>query len=189
VSGVVLVLTRRARPGHEAPFEDVLRRISGYARGFPGHQGVTIVRPPAGATAPYTILAHFDDRAAADAWLADAGRARLVAEAGLHADDGLDVRTLSGLEGWVRQSGQPVIVPPPRWKVAVATWVGILPVLEIIFFVFVPYLAPLPPALRPVVLSAVMIPVMTYGVMPAVTRLLRPFLYPARVHRVEESTS
>jgi antibiotic biosynthesis monooxygenase (ABM) superfamily enzyme len=95
---------------------------------------------------------------------------------------------LSGLEGWVRRAGQPVIVPPPRWKVAVATWVGILPVLEVVFFLFVPYLAPLPPVLRPVVLSAVLIPVMTYGVMPAVTRLLRPFLYPTRVPAIEEST-
>jgi antibiotic biosynthesis monooxygenase (ABM) superfamily enzyme len=71
-----------------------------------------------------------------------------------------------------------VVVPPPRWKVAVATWVGILPVLEVVFFAFVPRLAVLPPPLRPVVMSAVLIPVMTYAVMPLVTRLLHPFLYP-----------
>jgi antibiotic biosynthesis monooxygenase (ABM) superfamily enzyme len=174
---VTLVLTRHARPGCEEPFEAVLRRISAYARGFPGHQGVTVVRPAVGG-APYTILAHFADPAAADAWLADGERVRLVAEAGRYADDGLEVRTLSGLEGWVRPPGQPVVVPPPRWKVAVATWVGILPVLEVVFFTLVPRLAVLPPPLRPVVLSAVLIPVMTYAVMPLVTRLLRPFLYP-----------
>jgi antibiotic biosynthesis monooxygenase (ABM) superfamily enzyme len=175
---VTVVLTRRARPAHEADFERVLRGISAYARTFPGHHGVTVVPPAPGSGSPYTILAHFDDQAAADAWLADGRRARLVAEADMYADGGLNVRMLSGLEGWVRQPGQPVVVPPPRWKIAVATWVGILPVLEVVFFVFVPYLAPLPPAARPVVMSAVMIPVMTYGVMPAVTRLLRPFLYP-----------
>ena len=85
---------------------------------------------------------------------------------------------LSGLEGWVRLPGAKVVVPPPRWKVAVVTWVAILPVIEVLSALFFPRLTAWPWYARPVALTLVMIPLMTWVVMPAATRLARPFLYP-----------
>jgi len=88
------------------------------------------------------------------------------------------VQRLSGLEGWVRLPGAKVVVPPPRWKVAVVTWVAILPVIEVLSALFFPRLTAWPWYARPVALTLVMIPLMTWVVMPAATRLARPFLYP-----------
>jgi len=175
---IVLVLTRRAHPGHEADFERAIHAVNQYAQDFPGHHGVTIVQPQQDSSSPYTILARLNDQQAADAWMADPHRARLIAQADRYADDGLHVHTLSGLEGWVRQPGKPVMVPPPQWKVALATLAGVVPVLEIVLFLGGQYLKPLPVVAQPIVLSILLTPIMSYAVMPVVTRLLRGFLYP-----------
>ena len=36
-------------------------------------------------------------------------------------------RRLTGLAAWVVDPAQPLSGPPPRWKTAVATWLGIFP--------------------------------------------------------------
>jgi antibiotic biosynthesis monooxygenase (ABM) superfamily enzyme len=48
-SPATLVLSRAVLPGHEQAFEAVLHRLAAEARTFPGHQGLTVLRPPAGS--------------------------------------------------------------------------------------------------------------------------------------------
>ena len=175
---VTLVLTRHARPGAEAAFDDLLHRLAGAATGFPGHQGVQVLRPDPGSGSPYTIIVRFASQAELDTWTRSDVRRALLAEADRLTVDGLMVQRLSGLEGWVRLPGAKVVVPPPRWKVAVVTWVAILPVIEVLSALFFPRLTAWPWYARPVALTLVMIPLMTWVVMPAATRLARPFLYP-----------
>ena len=98
---VTLMLSREVRAGHEDAFEDVLHRLAGEVGRQPGHLDVTVLRPPPGGRRIYTIVSHFASRADADAWLSSEVRARLVAEAGLHAAGDLQTRYVSGLEGWV----------------------------------------------------------------------------------------
>jgi hypothetical protein len=69
-------------------------------------------------------VSHFRTRADADAWLGSPQRARLVAEAGLHAAGELQTRYVSGLEGWLAAPGAPVLVPPARWKTALVAAPG-----------------------------------------------------------------
>ncbi len=177
----MLVLSRTVRPGHEQAFEAILHRLAARARAFSGHQGVTVLRPQPGEPAIYTMIAHFAGHADLDAWLASDARARLIAEADLHAADALQVRSLSGLEGWLVQPGTPVIVPPARWKVAALSAVGILPLLEAVSYLLAPRLTALPVWARPLLSVLAVIPLMQYAVMPAVTRALRGFLYSTRM--------
>ena len=177
---VTLVLSREVRAGHEEAFEDVLHRLAGEVGRQPGHLDVTVLRPPPGGRRIYTIVSHFASRADADAWLASQARASLVAEAGLHAAGELHTRYLSGLEGWLAAPGAPVLVPPARWKTALVSAAGILPLLEAVSYLLAPRMAGLPVWGRPLISVVIVIPLMQYAVMPLLTRAARPFLYLAR---------
>jgi antibiotic biosynthesis monooxygenase (ABM) superfamily enzyme len=177
-AGVTLVLTRHARPGAEAAFDDLLHRLAAAATRFPGHLGVQVMRPDPGSGGQYTIIVRFASQAELDAWTSSEVRRDLLAEADRLTVDGLVVKQLSGLEGWLRLPGTAVVLPPPRWKVAVVTWLAILPVIELLSVVLIPRLSGWPWYTRPVALTLVMIPVMTWVVMPVATKLARPFLYP-----------
>ena len=177
---VTLILTRHVRPGSEAAFDDLLHRLASAATGFPGHLGVQILRPKPASGAPYTIVVRFASQPELDAWTGSDIRRALLAEADRLTLDNLVIQSLSGLEGWVRLPGANVVIPPPRWKVALVTWAAILPVIEVLSIVLIPSLGAWPWYARPVALTAVMIPLMTWVLMPAATRLAGPFLYPSR---------
>jgi uncharacterized protein len=177
---VTLVLSRAVKAGHEQAFEDVLHGLAAEVRRQPGHLDLTVLAPQSGGPRIYTIVSHFANRASADAWLASQARAQLIAEADLHAAGDSQTRYLSGLEGWLAQPGAAVLVPPARWKVALLSGVGIVPLLEAATYLLAPQLLGLPVWARPLISVVLVIPLMQYAVMPLLARAARPFLYPPR---------
>ena len=177
---VTLVLSRAVKAGHEQAFEGVLHRLAAEVRRQPGHLDLTVLAPQPGGPRIYTIVSHFAGRAAADAWLASQERAQLLAEADLHSASDLQTRYLSGLEGWLAQPGAAVLVPPARWKIALLSAAGIVPLLEAVTYLLAPRLSGLPVWGRPLIAVVLVIPLMQYVVMPLLTRVARPFLYPPR---------
>jgi antibiotic biosynthesis monooxygenase (ABM) superfamily enzyme len=182
-----LLLSRAVLPGHEQAFEAVLHRLAAEARTFPGHQGLTVLRPQPHGPASYTIVAHFATGQDMDAWLASDARARLVAEADLHSADQLRTRYLSGLEGWLAAPGSPVVLPPARWKIVLISMAGIVPLLEAVTYLLAPHLTGVPTWGRPLISAAVLIPLMQYAVMPVLARAARGFLYPGRLPAAADS--
>ena len=86
---------------------------------------------------------------------------------------------LTGLESWFTLPTQPG-APPPRYKMAVLTWVTIFPLITLVVVVSAPLMGSLPLVLRLGVTTLVTVSLMTWVVMPRVTRLLRGWLYPGR---------
>jgi antibiotic biosynthesis monooxygenase (ABM) superfamily enzyme len=179
---VALVLSRQVRAGHEQAFEEVLHRLAA-VRSQPGHLDVTVLGPAPGGPPIYTIVSHFQTGADAEAWQASPQRARLIAEADLHAAGELQTRYVSGLEGWLAAPGAPVLVPPARWKTALVSAVGIVPLLEAASYLLAPRLAAWPVWARPLISVLIVILLLQYAVMPLLTRATPGFLYPARAPR------
>lgn len=177
---VTLVLSREARAGHEQAFEEVLRRIAAEVRRLPGHLAVTVLTPPPGGRRIYTIVSHFASQPDADAWLSSQTRARLVAEAAVHASGDLHTQQVSGLEGWLAQPGSRVLITPARWRTVVISAIGLLPLLEVVNYLLAPRLTGLAVWARPLISVAIVIPLMQYAVMPVLARAARGFLYPVR---------
>jgi antibiotic biosynthesis monooxygenase (ABM) superfamily enzyme len=171
-----LVLSRTVLPGHEQAFEAVLHRLAAEVRALPGRQGVTVLRPQPGGPDIYTIIAHFARRQDMKAWLSSGLRARLVAEADLHAAGSLRTRYLSGLEGWLVQPGSAVVLPTAHWKIAVVSAAGIVPLLEAVTCLLAPRLARLPEWSRALIFVVLLIRLLQYVVMPVLTRAARGFL-------------
>jgi uncharacterized protein len=176
--GVTLVLSRRVKPGHEQEFEEILHRLADGVGRQPGHIDLTVLRPASAGPADYTLISRFTSKAAADAWVESEPRARLVAEADLHAAGELRTRYLSGLEDWLSQLGAAVMITPARWKVALLSAIGILPILEVVNYTVAPLLVGLPIWSRALIVTPVLIPFMQYVIMPVLTKLTRGFLYP-----------
>jgi antibiotic biosynthesis monooxygenase (ABM) superfamily enzyme len=66
------------------------------------------------------------------------------------------------------------------YKMAILTWVTIVPLITLAVLASAPLIGPWPLVPRLAVTTAVTVAVMTWVVMPRVTRLLRRWLYPGR---------
>ncbi|GAA1461983.1 antibiotic biosynthesis monooxygenase [Nocardiopsis exhalans] len=173
---VTVVFTWDVAPGRESEFEAWLHRVNQVATDFPGHQGVTWIAPddPGGH---YHALLRFSGSRALEAWLGSPERARTIAELeGIATEADRRVRT-TGMETWFSLP-RTAVRPPPKWKMALVSFTAVYPCV----LLFTAFVAPLfqdwPLPLRTVVLPTVMAPLLTYVLMPTLSRLLRSWLYP-----------
>jgi antibiotic biosynthesis monooxygenase (ABM) superfamily enzyme len=175
---VTTTVTRRVKPGHEAAYEEFLAGISGAARAFPGYLGVEIFRPAPGGDGEYRIIYRFDTVAHLRAWLDSAEHAAWLQRAEPHVAGPIQTQVLTGLEGWFTLPSQPGVPPPPPYKMALVTWATIFPLITLVVVATAPLVGGWPPVARLAVTTGVTVPLMTWVVMPRVTRLLRQWLYP-----------
>jgi antibiotic biosynthesis monooxygenase (ABM) superfamily enzyme len=174
---VTVVWSRRAKPGGALALEAIIDRIASEMKRSRGYQGAAIMRPEAGHPQIYSIVAHFASQADLDNWTSSELRGRLVAEADEVSIGGLNVQQAAGLEAWFQLPGQPIVVPPPRYKMAVVTWLAIFPLLIGANLAAPALLGSLPPLVRVVPVSLVLIVLMTWAVMPQMTKWFRFWLY------------
>jgi uncharacterized protein len=177
---VTTTVTRRIKPGHEAAYEAFLAGISSAASAFPGHLGVEVFRPTPGQSqgGEYRTVYRFDSAAHLQAWLDSAERAAWLERAQAHVAGPMRTQVLVGLEAWFTLPTQPGVPPPPPSKMALVTWATIFPLITLVVVATAPLLGPLPLVARLAVTTAVTVSLMTWVVMPRVTRLLHPWLYP-----------
>ena len=175
---VTVLYSRRVKPGREADFEAWARGIVAAARQFPGHLGASVLDAP--GSREYHILFTFADRRSLRAWLDSDERRRWLVRVGelLEADRGL--QQLTGLETWFKLPGSnvPTMKPPPRWKTWLVSLVAVYPLVLAFQVLVVPRMARLPLPLRALVFPLVLLTLMTFVVMPMVTRALRRWLGP-----------
>jgi antibiotic biosynthesis monooxygenase (ABM) superfamily enzyme len=177
---VTTTVTRRVKPGHEAAYEEFLEGIIGAASRFPGHLGVEVFRPT-GPGGEYRIVYRFDSAAHLQSWLDSDEHAAWLERAEPHAAGPIRRQFLTGLEGWFTLPAEPGAPPPPPYKMALVTWSLIFPLITAIVYFLGPTLARIPLVPRLAITTGIAVPVMTWILMPRVTRLLRGWLYPTRV--------
>lgn len=185
---VTVAITRRADPTRLGEMVAWMRAGTTLAEHFPGFLGAGWVRPRL-ESAEWHMLYRFADAAALRAWEESPQRAWWLSSAqGMVEHTRVERRT--GIEGWFdppfeRQTtndgaqGDAVGVAPPappRWKQAVAIWVGFFP-LSLLAAVSLGRLLDGTPVLpRTLVTTLCLTPVMTYLVLPRVTRSLQWWL-------------
>ncbi len=179
---VTVLVTRRVRPGHEADFEAAMLQMMVAAESFPGHLGGHLVRPGEDATSGdanvYHVIFAFDTQAHLAAWQSSPVRGLGLKAVAPHTEGEQQVRQLTGLAHWFAEPKGPPQAPPPRWKVAVVTWLGIFPTVLMLFLTVVPLMADWPLVPRTMVVTALVVLIMTWVVAPQLTRWLRPWLHP-----------
>jgi len=175
---VTTTVTRRVKPGHEVFYEQFLEGIIAAATRFPGHLSVEVFRPASASEGEYRIVYRFDTGEHLRASLDSDEHAAWLERAEPHAIGPMRTQFLTGLESWFTLPGRPGSPPPPPYKMALVTWVTIFPLITVVVLALDPLLVRLDVVPRLAVTTAVTVPIMTWLVMPRVTRLLRGWLYP-----------
>jgi uncharacterized protein len=178
VGPVTTTVTRRVKPGHEPLYEEFLAGIIAAASEFPGHLGAEVLRPETASADEYRVIYRFDTAEHLQAWLDSDEHAAWLVRAEPHVIGPLHRQILTGLETWFTIPGRPGMPPPPPYKMALLTWITIFPLITLVVLILDPLIDGLALVPRLAITTAVTVPIMTWLVMPRVTRLLRSWLYP-----------
>lgn len=181
-SAVTVLVSRRVKPGHEAAFEQASEAMTAAARLFAGHLGGEMIHPDDEGGDEERNLYHtvfaFDTPAHLQAWQTSPERTRCLQAIAPHTLSSSKLREVSGLGHWFTSPSGGIHKPPPRWKVAIVTWLGICPTVYVLFLTVAPLLATWPLLPRVMVITALVVLIMTWLVAPRLTTWLKPFLYP-----------
>lgn len=173
------VASRRVEPGREEEFEEWAAGILGAIKEFPGYLGSDVLRPGGGEDDEYRMIYRFDHASNLKRWEESEERRRWLTKARPLVREE-KVQVLTGLETWFTLPSKPGEPSPPRYKMAVVTWLAVFPTITAIFLLLSPVLNALPFLLRTLLLTLIMVSLMTYVIMPRMTRLFSPWLYPDR---------
>ncbi|HET7273226.1 MAG TPA: antibiotic biosynthesis monooxygenase [Rubrobacter sp.] len=174
---VTAIASRRVKPGKEQEFEEWVSGILAAAAEYPGYLGSNVMRPSDPDDDEFQILFKFDHASNLKRWEKSSERQAWLRKVQplVHEEN---VRVLTGLETWFTLPSRPGEPAPPRYKMAVVTWIAVFPLATAIFALTHPLLGGLPTVLRTLVFTLIMVTTMTYVVMPRMTRLFSFWLYP-----------
>lgn len=173
---VTVVVRRRPRPGCEAQLEAWLRDVIAVMGRFPGYQGSTVLRPSGDGGLEHVLVFRFASFADFQRWQASDERTAWLARAE-PLTEAHEVRTQEGLEPFFDLPAHRA-APPPRWKMAVLTWVGLYPLVVGVGLATRPWLGEVPFALAVAPQTAITVALMAWLVMPVLTRRASGWLYP-----------
>jgi antibiotic biosynthesis monooxygenase (ABM) superfamily enzyme len=178
-SPVTIVVRRRVKPGREAEYEAWLGRLTAAAqREAPGYLGAEFNRP--GTTGgDYRSVFRFDSLAHLEAFEASDLRARMLAEAApMFAADAVWDR-MTGLEFWFDPPPGTRVPQPSPHRMALVLVVVVFALVLALNLTLGPLMTGWPLALRLLGTVTLQVGLMTYVIMPRLTRLLAHFIYPA----------
>ena len=170
-----IAITRRVRPGCEAEFQQALREFFQVSFAHGGVLGATMIVPPPGSDSrEFGILRTFaDEKERGNFYASPIFKAWEAKCAPLTETNSWTHRPLHGLEAWFRSPQN----PPPRWKMAVATFAGVFPTAAILNLTLGAAIRLSPFIVSTVVFNACMVVLLTWVVMPFVTRALHRWLH------------
>lgn len=176
---VTVVFAHRVDRRDEADFQAFQQRTADAARQYPGFRGNELLKPVPGIEDKWTALNRFDTAEHLDAWLKSPERQRLLAEEGKRFAD-FELHRIAPRYGSWFSSLAPgeEASGPPAWKSAVSVLVGLYPT---VFLLTLGLDEAWPDAelwLGLLVGSVLSVTLLTWVVMPAVTRLFGFWLAP-----------
>lgn len=174
---VTVVVTRRVKPGRESAYEAWLERLLGAAKELPGYLGTTVQRPIA-PSRTYTSVFRFDSVEHLRAFEQSELRRQALAEVGDLVEADAVWEKLTGLELWFTPPPGTVVPQPSRLRMALVM-IGVVYGLVLSIGTLVSaVLTPAPFAARLLVTITIEVFLMTYLIMPRLTRVLARWIYP-----------
>jgi len=174
---VTVVVSQLVKPAQEKAFEELLEQIAKEALKFEGHLGINIIRPPSSGHPEYVIIFRFDSYANLKKWMdSDIRQAWVEKCQQLVVPEKGNEQMFTGLETWFSLPGK-AIQPPPRYKMTIILWLAVVAMINIVPPIIAPIVKILPPILRSVITSAVIVVLISYLIMPFLTKLFAKWLY------------
>lgn len=176
-SPVTTMFARKVRPGYEQAYEEWLAGISRASSSFPGNQGSTILKPST-LRGEYICITQFESAAQLEAWLCSPERAGWLEKLDAIALDHEEIKELTGMERWFSLPNRAVTQAPAKHKMAALIFIGLYPLVLGLGALLQPLTRELPRAVGVLISLLISVPVMVWIIMPRLTRLFFPWLYP-----------
>lgn len=180
-NSVTLMITRVPKSGCERDWELAVKEIVRAAGNCPGGLGTTVIKPREGILEAYQIIVKFDSTENFRIWEMSKEREELLRKLECMESEPVKYGHDTGLETWFElpeSAGlrQPM-VPPQRFKMMVVSGMGVYLTITPLLYALGSWLQLLPVYLSTMVLVAITVMLLTYVVMPAMTRIFRTWLY------------
>ena len=169
-----VAITRRIKSGCEQEFQTALKDFFSRSLAESGVRGVAMLVPPPGSSSnEYGIIRSFASAAERNAFYASPLFLDWKKRVAQLSEGEPETRELHGLEAFFRQNGH---AEPPVWKMAIATYLGVLPVVMGLALTLGPLIRSWNFVLNNIVFNAGVVVLLTWVVMPLITRALRGWL-------------
>jgi uncharacterized protein len=173
---VTVVVGHTVRPEDEAAFVTWQRRLSDAERRSPGHRGAELLRPVPGVQDDWVAVTRFATEHDLETWLASPARADLLAEGERFRDFRLR-RVATSFGSWFG-GDTGATAAPPSWKTALSVLVGLYPTV-VLLTLAISALWPAGPLWASLLIGNVAsVSLLTWVVMPVVTKALAFWLEP-----------
>ncbi|HEX5573918.1 MAG TPA: antibiotic biosynthesis monooxygenase [Nitrososphaeraceae archaeon] len=182
---VTVIVKRIAKNDKIKEFEEWLSGISKEVSKQEGNMGIDIIRPTDKSKLEYVIIFRFNNYDSLTKWEKSTKRNEWLQKGRKLVEADPDVQKLTGLEFWFtpyfKDESSPMIPlnPPPRYKMVIVT----IPVISIMLMTLVPQIHILtemlsvPFPVRLVIALTITVLLMTYVIMPLLTKLLKFWLF------------
>lgn len=175
---VTAIISHLVRLGREQGYEEWFYGIATAVGQFKGHLGVNMIRPRDQTHPEYVAIVRFDHYYNLKKWLESDTRREWIERLQPLIEKPEAVQTLTGLEIWFTLFDKPLKSPPPRYKMALITWLGVFITLAILSRLLAPLLFGLPLLLNQLITTGLVVALLTYLIMPRLTQLFQKWLYP-----------
>ncbi|MGF1583222.1 MAG: antibiotic biosynthesis monooxygenase [Gemmataceae bacterium] len=182
MSQIHVAVTRVVKPGRESEFEAAVSRYLRESMHEPGTTSAHLLKPqPASDVREYGILRSFQNWSACEAFYRSSRFKEWEKAVTPFVIGPPKRRHLHGLEGFFRGN----LNSPPRWKMALITWVGVFPT-ALLWSSFLPgYLNGWPKLLVSAVINVFVVATLAWVAMPFLTRVFSFWLHPSSSYRTE----
>jgi hypothetical protein len=177
---LTVVVSRRVRKGQQEAFEALSSQMTERASRFPGYLGTAMFRPASPDDPEYRIVFKFRDRETLTAWEESEERAELLEQIESLLVQPSEREVTSGIVTWFTLPGQNPVQPPPKWKMTIVSWLALYPAVTLVFVIFGDLLAKVPLLLRTMIVTIVVMGLMSYVLMPRMTKWFKFWLFPDR---------
>jgi uncharacterized protein len=182
---VTVIVKRIVKKNKIKEFEEWLSGINREVSRQNGSMGIDIISPTDNESKPeYVIIFRFDNYVNLTKWENSSIRNEWLKKGRELVQTDPDVQKLTGLEFWFtpypkRNSHSMLLDSPRRYKMVIVT----IPVIALLLLTLVPQIhfigesLSIPYSIRFVIAIAIMVLLMTYFIMPLLTKVLRPWLF------------
>ena len=180
---VTTVVRAHIKPGKEHEYEQWLHGINEDCTKFAGFQGATILRPndKTHRHPEYVVVVRFATYTDHRRWEYSPQFAEWRRRLQPLTLEDVAVDQLTGMEAWFTLPGHAVVVPPPKYKMAMVASFGAAPFVLIVIPLLVAYLHDVLPSIGiSFLILLVMSFAMTWVTMPILTRIAGRWLYPTK---------
>lgn len=179
-TGATVVITHRVNEDKQAQYEEWLNEIGPRCKATKGLLDLHVIRPVQKLSDTYSIIIRYDTEQNLKNWIESDERKRLITKVQSLLIGSDTYKIKSGLDFWFMPGGAKAKIPV-KWKQFLLTWSAIYPLVTVVPLALIPLLRwlklPEQHYVDMLILTAIVVFLMVYVVMPRYTKLVQNWLF------------